>query len=291
MGMTGEKFVDVDGIRTRYFEKGSGEIVVLFHGGYFGSTASANSADDWDLNFDGLARWFRVFAVDRLGQGYTGNPANDDYTMDAVVRHAAAALHALGIAGAHMVGHSGGGYLACRLTVERPELAKTCTIVDGGACAPGVGRDEFMFANMPAPALSAESQRWVLEKQSCDPGCVTEEWIDALVAVAERPDYREAVRKMTVDGYQWTRFLPGLQTRKEEMFRILGTRGIQRPVMQIWGDRDPVVSLDQAMQLFRILAGKERRARWHILSRAGHFGFRERPERFNEVLKSFIRSP
>lgn len=291
MGMTGEKFVDVDGIRTRYFEKGSGEIVVLLHGGYFGSTASANSADDWDLNFDGLARWFRVFAVDRLGQGYTGNPANDDYTMDAVVRHAAAALHALGIAGAHLVGHSGGGYLVCRLTVERPELAKTCTIVDGGACAPGVGRDEFVLANVPAPALSAESQRWVLERQSCDPGCVTGEWIDALVAVAERPDYREAVRKMTVDGYQWTRFLPGLQTRKEEMFRILGTRGIQRPVMQMWGDRDPVVSLDQAMQLFRILAGQERRARWHILSRAGHFGFRERPERFNEVLKSFIRSP
>ena len=291
MGMTGEKFVDVDGIRTRYFEKGSGEIVVLFHGGHFGSAASANSADDWDLNFDGLARWFRVFAVDRLGQGYTGNPANDDYTMDAVVRHAADTLRALGIAGAHLVGHSGGGHLVCRLTVERPELAKTCAIVDSDACAPGVGRDDFVLANMPAPALSAESQRWVLERQSCDPGCVTGEWIDALVAIAERPDYREAVRRMTVDGYQWTRFLPGLQTRKEEMFRILGTRGIQRPVMQIWGDRDPVVSLDRAMRLFRVLAGKERRARWQILSRAGHFSFRERPERFNEVLKSFIRSP
>ena len=143
MGMTGEKFVDVDGIRTRYFEKGAGEIVVLFHGGSFGSTTSADSADDWDLNFDGLARWFRVFAVDKLGQGYTDNPANDDYTMDAVVRHAAGTLHALGIAGAHLVGHSRGGYLVCRLTVERPELVKTCTIVGSNTCAPGTGRNDF----------------------------------------------------------------------------------------------------------------------------------------------------
>jgi hypothetical protein len=28
--MTGERFVDVDGIRTRYFDKGSGEVLVLF---------------------------------------------------------------------------------------------------------------------------------------------------------------------------------------------------------------------------------------------------------------------
>ena len=28
--MTDEKFIDVDGIRTRYFEKGTGPVVVLF---------------------------------------------------------------------------------------------------------------------------------------------------------------------------------------------------------------------------------------------------------------------
>ena len=150
MPISDARFVDVEGVRTRYFERGSGETVVLVHGGAFGSTTGACSADDWDLNFDGLAKWFRVFAIDKLGQGYTDNPrTDDDYTMHAAVQHAYATLRALGIEGAHLVGHSRGGYLVCRLTVEHPELVKSCTIVDSNTCAPGTGRNELVFANMP----------------------------------------------------------------------------------------------------------------------------------------------
>ena len=99
------------------------------------------------------------------------------------------------------------------------------------------------------------------------------------------------VQKMSGEGYLWTKFLPGILTQKEEMFRIIQTRGIQRPVMQIWGYNDPTVSLDQAMQLYRILAEKERRARWQVFNQSGHFSFREHPQRFNDILKSFIQAP
>ncbi len=292
MPISGQKFIDVDGVRTRYFERGSGETVVLVHGGAFGSTTGACSADDWDLNFDGLARWFRVFAIDKLGQGYTGNPkTDDDYTMHAAVHHAYATLRALGIEAAHLVGHSRGGYLVCRLTVDHPELVKSCTIVDSNTCAPGIGRNDFVFANMPRPALSAASQRWVVQKYSYSDDHVTDAWIGAMVEIAKQPKYLEAVGKMTGDGFQWTRFLPGILAQKEEMFRILRTRGIQRPVMQVWGSDDPTVSLEQAMGLYRILAEKERRARWQVFNRSGHYSFREHPKRFNEVIRSFIQAP
>ena len=292
MPISGEKFVDVGGVRTRYFERGSGEIVVLVHGGAFGSTTGACCADDWDLNFDGLARWFRVFAIDKLGQGYTDNPrTDDDYTMHAAVQHAYATLRALGIEGAHLVGHSRGGYLVCRLTVEHPELVQSCTIVDSNTCAPGTGRNDFVFANMPKPALSAESQRWVVQKYSYSDDHISDAWIDAMVAVSRQPKYAEAVRKMSGDGFQWSKFLPGLQTQKEEMFRILRSRGIQRPVMQVWGSEDPTVSFEQAMGLYRILAEKERRARWQVFHRCGHYSFREHPKRFNEVIRTFIQAP
>ena len=292
MPISDPKFVDVEGIRTRYFERGSGETVVLVHGGAFGSTTGACCADDWDLNFDGLAKWFRVFAIDKLGQGYTDNPRTDgDYTMHAAVQHAYATLRALGIEGAHLIGHSRGGYLVCRLTVEHPELVKSCTIVDSNTCAPGIGRNEFVFANMPKPALSAESQRWVVEKYSYGHDHISDAWIDAMVEIAKQPKYAEAVAKMSGDGLQATRFLPGILTQKEEMFRILRTRGIQRPVMQVWGSDDPTVSREQAMGLYRILAEKERRARWQIFNRSGHYSFREHPERFNQVIRTFIHAP
>ena len=62
------KFVNVDGIRTRYFEGGSGEPMLLVHGGNFGSNISALA---WTPIFDHLAQHFHVYALDKLGQGYT----------------------------------------------------------------------------------------------------------------------------------------------------------------------------------------------------------------------------
>jgi pimeloyl-ACP methyl ester carboxylesterase len=96
--MTGEKYIDVDGIKTRYFEKGSGPLVVLFYRGHFGSHDAADCAEDWSLNFDGLADRFHVFAVDKIGQGFTDNPKRDeDYTIAAVVQHAYGFLRTLGL--------------------------------------------------------------------------------------------------------------------------------------------------------------------------------------------------
>ena len=87
MPMTGRKFIDVNGVKTCYYEQGDGPIMVLFHGGNFGSNDAADCAVDWALNFDGLAEKYHVFAIDKIGQGYTGIPMRDeDYTMDAAVR-------------------------------------------------------------------------------------------------------------------------------------------------------------------------------------------------------------
>ena len=47
MNPVDEKFVDVDGIRTRYFEKGNCENLVLIHGGVFGSNDAADCSLDW----------------------------------------------------------------------------------------------------------------------------------------------------------------------------------------------------------------------------------------------------
>ena len=72
---------------------------------------------------------WNLVAIYKLGEGYTDNPRRDeDYTMDAVVQHAYKTLRILGIDSAHLIGHSRGGYLTCRLTVEHPELVKSCVI-------------------------------------------------------------------------------------------------------------------------------------------------------------------
>jgi 2-hydroxy-6-oxo-6-(2'-carboxyphenyl)-hexa-2,4-dienoate hydrolase len=288
--MDGEKFIDVDGIRTRYFEKGSGPIVVLFHGGHFGSHDCADCAEDWSLNFDGLARRFHVYAVDKIGQGFTDNPQqDDDYTMVAVVRHAHGFLKTLGLGNVHPVGHSRGAYLVARLMLEYPELFASCILVDTNTLAPGISKNETVMANPPQPRLSRESQRWVLQKYSFGYEHIREEWLDEMVRIAALPKYREAVRKMEEVGLRTTRFLPHLARQKDETLGIIRDRGFGKPTLLAWSYNDPTATLDQGHALFELIARATPDSRMYIFNRAGHFSYREHPAEFNDMLMGFLQ--
>ncbi len=285
------KFVDVDGIRTRYFEAGSGETVLLVHGGNFGSPHACDCAMDWSLNFNGLAEHFHVVAVDKLGQGFTDIPnSQDDYTMDAVVRHANRFIETLDLSDVHVVGHSRGGYLTCRLTLEFPERVKSCIIIDSNTGAPGQGRNHIEFADTPKPYLSRASQRWVLEGYSYNPKVVTEDWLDELEEIAALPTCQAAVEAMEDGGLNNRLFLPSVGRGKAEMFDWLMDRGMQRPTLLVWGLDDPTATLDQGFAYYEILARKEPRTEMHILNASGHFSYREHPAAFNETLRGFITS-
>ncbi len=285
------KFVDVDGIRTRYFEAGSGETVLLVHGGNFGSPHACDCAMDWSLNFNGLAEHFHVVAVVKLGQGFTDIPnSQDDYTMDAVVRHANRFIETLDLSDVHVVGHSRGGYLTCRLTLEFPERVKSCIIIDSNTGAPGQGRNHIEFADTPKPYLSRASQRWVLEGYSYNPKVVTEDWLDELEEIAALPTCQAAVEAMEDGGLNNRLFLPSVGRGKAEMFDWLMDRGMQRPTLLVWGLDDPTATLDQGFAYYEILARKEPRTEMHILNASGHFSYREHPAAFNETLRGFITS-
>ena len=123
LDMGPEKWIDVGGIRTRYFDQGAGERIVFVHGVQMGSTDGSSNARSWELNFVPLAPAHNVISLDRLGQGYTDNPKSDaDYTMHASVQHVIAFLDRLGKKPYHLVGHSRGGYIVTRITLERPDL-------------------------------------------------------------------------------------------------------------------------------------------------------------------------
>ena len=127
------KSVDVDGVKTSYFEGGSGEAMVLVHGGSFGSTVSANC---WSPIFDDLAAHFHVYVIDKLGQGYTDNPLEDaDYTMAAVTRHIHRFMETVGIQKVHLVGHSRGALPAARIATDHPEIIENLILFNSGTLA------------------------------------------------------------------------------------------------------------------------------------------------------------
>src|SRR4051812_45949578 len=109
------RYIDVDGIRTRIYEDGTGEPFIMFHGGQFGMNSTL---DAFSLNLPFLAQHFRVIAVDKLGQGYTDNPKRDeDYTFEALFEHLKGVLREVGFDRGIVFGHSRGGLPALRIAI------------------------------------------------------------------------------------------------------------------------------------------------------------------------------
>ena len=101
------QFVNVNGVRTRYYEAGTGEPLVLVHGGDLSGHSSANI---WSKDIPLFARQFHVFAPDALGAGMTDNPADDnDLNIQGQVDHLYDFIRALKVGMVHLVGESRGG--------------------------------------------------------------------------------------------------------------------------------------------------------------------------------------
>ena len=279
--------IDVDGISTRYYEAGSGDPLVLVYGGNFGTSDSGSSAYTWSQNWRALAQRHRVIMPDKLGQGHTDNPKNDDYTMRAVVQHLAGFLGAMDLPPVHIVGHSRGGYAAARVTLEHHDRVRSLSLVNSGTLSPGVGTNEVVLARSPFPKYTAECVRWVYQNYSYNPDVVTDEWVNSVLEVLAQPKYRESVRKVEGEKLGVRLFLPELAREKRETLQWLAEGRLQRPTQIVWGFDDRTATLDRGLELFRILAQHERRTQLHVINQSGHFPFREHPQRFNALLSRF----
>ncbi|WP_336964567.1 alpha/beta fold hydrolase [Sphingobium aquiterrae] len=279
----------IEGIDTVFHDEGNGETIIFIFGGNFGSSEAGSSTHAWDLNFVPLADRFRVVAFDKIGQGFTGNPLRDeDYTMAAVVRHAAAFIETLDANGVHLVGHSRGGFCATRVALEYPHLVKSLTIVSSGTLSPTISPNEITLAGNPHPPYSRASSRWVYEGYCHDPRAVTEDWVDRSVEVANQPQVKIAVQKMVREGLAHRYFLPELARQKRETLQWLREGRLQRPVEIIWGANDRTVAVQGAFEIFGMISPHQRMTEISMFNHCGHFPYREHPARFNELLSRFV---
>ena len=280
------KFVDVKGTRTRYYELGDGEPMMLVHGATFGGTGSANT---WTLNLGGLSKKFHVYAPDRLGNGITDNPKRDeDYTVEAVVQHLYDFAQTMGIKSVHMVGQSIGALLAARFTLEHIDMVKTLVLVDTASLAPEVGNfaERIAKVNENRPDGAKEYIRFYWERMSYNTEHVTDDYVDAGYFMESQPKAQETKAKWQAGARDtWAK---SQKAQKEETLNWIREGRLQVPTLLFWAATDPSAILAQGQQLFDIIREKTPRTQMHIVSRGGHFHYREYPEEFNQVVANFI---
>ncbi len=286
--MINEKYIDVRGIRTRYLEAGTGEPLLLLHGGHYGENYSAN---DWIPVIYDFAKSFHVIAPDKIGCGFTGNPKNnEEYLMGTMVQHTYDFMNAIGIDTAHLVGHSRGGYAVCRLALEHPEVVRTLVIVDCGTLM--LARNPLYDEWEKDAALIEdirEKHRYLLAVNSFSSRHITDELVDGMIEIEELPKSREAVIKMQAG--LMNRFREDLERERNETQEWIKASGIKAPTLVVWGFNDPSAKFDpMGLSTVELILTSTPCSQVYILNQAGHFSFREQPEAFVTAVTSFIKA-
>jgi pimeloyl-ACP methyl ester carboxylesterase len=124
-----------------YEEQGSGDPLILIHGG-------AVDARFFEHNVGPLAERFRVIATDLWGHGRTAD-REGPFSLESFAADVAALIEQVAGGSAHVLGHSIGAAVALDLTMRRPELVRRLIEISGGYDIdadppPGLSIDEMV---------------------------------------------------------------------------------------------------------------------------------------------------
>lgn len=253
-------FINVDGVRLHYSDRGRGSPIVLIHG---------NMVTGDDYNTSGLAEILmqshRVIIFDRPGFGHSERPRGRLWTADKQADLLHGALQQLGIARPVVVGHSWGAIVAMAMAVRHePDVAgvvalsgyyfwtvRPDVVLVGIAALPGLG-DILRYTISP---LVNWLMMPLVKRALFSPGPVPARFnAEFSTGMAVRPSQIKATSE---DG---ALMIPGalaLQGHYEQL---------SLPVAIMAGEGDKVVFKRRAEQLAAAIKGSV----LHVIPGAGH---------------------
>jgi pimeloyl-ACP methyl ester carboxylesterase len=261
-----EKSIAVFGQTIRYWDVGSGPVVVLVHG--LGSAKD----NDWGRVVAPLSRKYRVIAPDQIGFGHSDKPLLD-YKIQTYVDFLNEFLRDLKIEKASLVGESLGGWISALYVAEAsggaPLVpAQRLVLVD----AAGLQQDK------PIPNLNPatlEDMRKVLEAVFYDTSWVTAPVLQQIFA--------DKLAKH--DGYTVHSILSNPALASERMDSRLAE--IKVPTLVVWGKQDTLLPISSGERYAAGIAG----ARLVSLDQCGHVPPMEKTAEFMAALTAFLDAP
>jgi pimeloyl-ACP methyl ester carboxylesterase len=262
------KIVNIDGLRTFYFQTGSGCPVVLIHG----ASPGACSVTSWQLNLEPLARaGFAVYAFDQPGFGMTDNP--QDHSIEFRVKHARAFVDAMRFDRYHVVGNSVGGYIAARLALEDPRVASFTTTTSGtlaprGSAASqalGKAHGEELRAYTPSVANMRKLTRGTIFHKEL----ITDELVELRYDMSSGKNHEAQLARQDV---------PSPRPIHDEL------KHMRQKSLLLWGKNDSGVTVERGLLLFDLIPGAE----FHLFDRCAHWVQWDQADRFNNLIVNFV---
>ncbi len=264
-----------DGARLYYEETGTGFPVLFVH-------EFAGDLWSWEPQLRFFGRRYRCVAYNARGYPPSDVPdAGAAYSQQAAVDDAVAVLAAAGVANAHVVGLSMGGFTALHLAMQRPDLVRSAVVAGAGYGAHPDTRESFRAeAEVVARAFEEEGTAKVAERYAVGPARVQLQnkdprgWAEFARRLGE---HDSAGAGHTMRGVQRER--PSLYDLTDRLERIAV------PVLVVTGDEDEAC-LEPDLMLKRTIPT----AGLLVVPKTGHTVNLEEPQLFNEAVASFFGS-
>ncbi|WP_020109001.1 alpha/beta fold hydrolase [Nocardia sp. 348MFTsu5.1] len=275
------QFANLHGYKRAYRMAGSGPALLLLHG--IGDNSLA-----WEPVFNQLSEKYTVIAPDFLGHGFSDRP-RADYSVPAFANGMRDLLTFLDVERVTIIGHSLGGGVAGQFAYQYPEMVERMVFVGTG----GVTKD----VNPILRALSLPFSEYAL-------GAVSLPMVFSTFSAASRTLHEHLPVALFRDNNEIIRVLERMPEKgSAEVFartlrsavdwrgqvvtmldRCYLSAGI--PTLIIWGSDDQVIPVQHAHMLHSAMPG----SRLIIFDKSGHFPFRDDPDRFVDLVLSFVAS-
>ena len=266
------RYLDTLGYRTFYIEQGSGDPVILIHGGGPG-------ADAWGNWFDCLPRFaakFRTIALDLVGYGETEPAEGFVYSQENRNKQLVAFIEALAVGPVSLVGNSMGGATALGAAMARPDLVSSLVLMGSAglhhaAPRPGQPRGPLAGFDYTMEGMQKIAQHLGGKGFTPAPGMV-----DYRFGLATRPERRASFSGIN----KWLMENKGLHYEEDAIAQVK-TRSLV-----FNGKEDPIVTLPQAFRFLELLDNST----GYILPHCGHWAMLEFPDVFTSQSIQFLEA-
>ncbi|HYU68175.1 MAG TPA: alpha/beta hydrolase [Burkholderiales bacterium] len=271
-----ENFIEVEGLRIRTFEEGSGPAVLLLHGASLGS-----SADVWTGNLSDLAaRGLRVIAYDQPGFGLSDNP--EDLSVAYRTRFVLAFMDAVRLHKARLIGHSQSGRIAVNLALEHGERVPGIVVLATGSLLPplpGRGKpDAAKGEEGGAAEPTLEDTRRVLEESLFDKTLITPAALQTRQRMSTGKNFRAFLERARARGGDRKESKQG----SKPLWQRLGE--VQSPLRLIYGREDRGHAAERAALAMELHPGLD----LHLVDHCKHLVQWDAAEEFAALSGSFL---
>jgi pimeloyl-ACP methyl ester carboxylesterase len=153
--------VDANGVHTYYEEHGSGDPLLLLHGGLADGDTFAQQTPTF-------AEHYRVIVPDRRGHGRTRD-VEGPITYELMADDTIAFMDALGIGPAHLVGWSDGGNVGLLVAIKRPDLMRRLVTIGSNFSADGLTPEAAAAFKPDTPSSAVPMMQGMWKMNAVDP--------------------------------------------------------------------------------------------------------------------------